>query len=208
MRRNLLLFWLLLCLVATCQEEKVSWKILSPGDGPGAKLGERVAISYELRLANGTLVDATPANQPFRFTVGSRKVVEGLSQGVLGMKRGETRQIRIPASLGYGSKSVGPIPADSTLDMKVELKFISTETSQQSNLALKFGKDGFENRPDARNLDKPAMMEYLIRDFFTRPWRYADSPALTWKANLVLGTLALVFALLGHWWQRRYRGPE
>lgn len=207
-QHHLLLCWLLLCLMATSQEEKVRVETVIPGSGPAVKLGDRVAVSYELRLQNGTLADASPANQPFRFTVGSTEVVPGLSQGMLGMRRGETRQIEIPPSLGYGSKGVGPIPPDSTLEMEVELKYIQSGTAQEENLALKFGKDGYENRPDARNLDKPAMFEYLIRDFFTRPWRYDDSPSLTWKATGVLGFLAIFFTLLGRWLQRRDGGPE
>jgi FKBP-type peptidyl-prolyl cis-trans isomerase FkpA len=55
------------------------------------------------------------------FTVGQRGVVKGMSQGVLGMKVGETRKIVVPPSLAYGSRSSDKIPPNSTLTYEVEL---------------------------------------------------------------------------------------
>ena len=196
MRENLTLaiIWLILSLAVQAKEPTVKWTTVNPGNGPEAKLGDQLAISYRLTLANGTLIEETPDNQSFKLVLGSAKAIPGLSQGLVGMRRGETRELVIPPSLGYGSRQVGPIPPDSTLLFRVELNYF-VKGSKGDSLAQRFGKDGFENRPDARNLDKPAMFEYLIRDFFTRPWRYDDSPQLIWKANAFM-TL-LVFLLWG-----------
>jgi hypothetical protein len=190
------LLWLLLSAGSWAQQ--VTWKTLATGEGPEAKVGDTVAISYELKLINGELLEATPENQSYRFEIGSSKVIPGLSTGMIGMRRGETREITVPSAFGYGSKQVGPIPADSTLVFRVELNYFVKEVASDS-LADKFGKDGFENRPDARNLDKPAMFEYLIRDFFTKPWRYDNAPVLVWKAN---GAITLLVLLL---WGFSYR---
>ncbi len=189
MKRVLGLLWLLLSLNAMAQQ--VTWTTVSAGEGPEANDGDAVAISYVLKLANGDLIEATPENKSYRFELGSGKVIPGLSIGMIGMRRGETREIRVPPALGYGSKQVGPIPADSTLVFRVDLNYFIKEVDGES-LADKFGRDGFENRPDARNLDKPAMFEYLIRDFFTRPWRYEDAATVVWKANAALTVLALL----------------
>lgn len=191
------LLWTLLCLAALAQQPEVRTRILTEGHGDGVKIGDRVAISYTLKLPNGDLVDATPANKSFGLVVGSKEVIPGLSQGVLGMKRGETREIVIPPELGYGSRDLGAIAPNSTLHFQISLNYVVT-AEQEDDLADKFGKDGYENRPDARNLDKPALFEYLIRDFFTRPWRYEDSPRLTWRANFGLTLLALLIALATH----------
>ena len=202
------LFMLLLCLAAPAQDESVQWRTITEGHGRQVQLGDRVTISYVLRLESGELIQATPENVPFAFTVGSTAVVPGISQGVLGMKRGETRHVRIPPSLAYGSKGIGNIPPDAVLLFAIELEVIEDENSGQKSLSLKFGKDGDGNRPDARNLDKPAMFEYLIRDFFTKPWRYADSPGLTWQASAVLAMLTALLWLLGRWLHWRDGGPE
>lgn len=157
--------------------------------------GDIVAISYTLSLAGGEIVEVTPQDKPFKFSVGSKEVVPGISQGVLGMKEGETRELEIPPSLGYGSLAVGPIPANATLYFKVKLVGLEKGEAADPELSEIFGKDGFGSRPNAQNLDKPAVFEYLIRDFFTRPWRYQDAAAVVWKSNAVL--TAVAFVLLG-----------
>jgi hypothetical protein len=199
---------LLLCLSASAQQEKVTWKVINEGNGQPVAMGDTVAITYVLRLADGTLVDASPESTSYRFALGSPKVLPGLSLGVEGMRRGETREIVIPPELGYGSRAVGPIPPDSKLFFRVDLNYIVKSVDEDAPLAEVFGKDGFENRPDARNLDKPAMFEYLIRDFFTRPWRYDDSPTLTWKASGLLTICSLALWLVASGLRRRQGWPE
>jgi FKBP-type peptidyl-prolyl cis-trans isomerase len=53
--------------------------------------------------------------------VGTRKVIQGMNQGVLGMREGGKRTLVIPAHLAYGSRSVGKIPPNSDLIFHVEL---------------------------------------------------------------------------------------
>lgn len=59
---------------------------------------------------------------PFVFRVGTGSVIEGLEQGVMGMKKGEVRRLSIPHYLGYGEKAQGDkVPAKSRLFYEVEL---------------------------------------------------------------------------------------
>lgn len=226
--------FLLLCTALWAQEPNVKSEVLTEGYGRGAKLGDQVAISYTLRLANGSVVDSTPDGQNFSVTLGDGKVVPGLEQALVGMRRGEKRDLEIPPELGYGSSQTGPIPGNSTLFFTVELKAISesrhddhdhghddhshgeddhdhshdegNEHRHSSELKNTLGREGFETRPDAHNLDRPAMFEYMIRDFYTRPWRYDDTKDAVWKANGVLTLLAIAVSLLTAWLERRRRG--
>jgi len=65
-----------------------------------------------------------PANKkgtPFTFKVGKGEVIKGWDVGIAGMSVGGERRIIIPASMGYGNKKMGSIPANSTLVFDVKL---------------------------------------------------------------------------------------
>jgi len=93
------------------------------GEGTEAERHSIVSVNYTGRLENGTIFDSSlkPGGRPLRFTLGARQVIAGWDQGLLGMKIGGKRKLTIPPELGYGSRSMGPIPANSTLIFDVEL---------------------------------------------------------------------------------------
>ena len=92
------------------------------GTGAQAKARNAVAVNYIGTLTNGTKFDSSyDRGQPFSFVLGAGQVIKGWDEGVLGMKVGGKRKLVIPASLGYGAQSIGPIPANSTLIFEVEL---------------------------------------------------------------------------------------
>lgn len=93
------------------------------GTGTEANTGRSVAVTY-----SGYLYSATAAENKgtrfdsgtFTFTVGTG-VIQGFSQGVIGMRVGGIRRVIIPPSLGYGAQASGAIPANSTLVFDIEL---------------------------------------------------------------------------------------
>lgn len=92
------------------------------GNGETASKGALVFIHYTGTLKDGTVFDASVNHgRPFEFVVGSKKVIQGMSQGVLGMKVGGRRRIEIPAPLAYGERTMGKIPPHSDLIFEVEL---------------------------------------------------------------------------------------
>lgn len=99
---------------------------LKPGEGPGAKAGDKVTVNYVGTLTNGTKFDSSiDRGQPFSFTLGQNSVIQGWEMGILGMKVGEKRKLTIPPELGYGSQANGPIPANSTLIFEVDMLSIN-----------------------------------------------------------------------------------
>ena len=93
------------------------------GTGAEANTGRSATVSY-----SGYLYSATAAENKgtrfdagtFTFTVGAG-VIQGFSQGVIGMRVGGLRRVIIPPSLGYGAQANGAIPANSTLVFDIEL---------------------------------------------------------------------------------------
>jgi FK506-binding nuclear protein len=96
------------------------------GSGPEAKPGRFVHVYYEGRLhKDNKQFDSTTSGKPFKFRLGKGEVIKGWEDGLQGMKVGGKRKLVIPAAQAYGSKQMGPIPANSTLIFDVELKAVS-----------------------------------------------------------------------------------
>ena len=92
------------------------------GDGPEARAGQTVSVHYTGTLLDGRKFDSSrDRGQPFQFHLGGGQVIQGWDEGVAGMKVGGRRTLVIPPELGYGSRAIGPIPPDSTLQFDVEL---------------------------------------------------------------------------------------
>ena len=107
------------------------------GSGEGAKAGDLVSVHYTGTLTDGTKFDSSrDCDTPFTFTLGAGQVIKGWDQGVEGMKRGEQRKLVVPPEMGYGSREVSVIPANSTLLFDVELLDILSFT-QLDNEGLK-----------------------------------------------------------------------
>lgn len=95
------------------------------GTGEKALNGLRVTVHYRGTLTSGEVFDSSLARAPLTFRLGSRQVIKGWDQGLLGMQVGGKRRLTIPPRLGYGSRTTGSIPAGSHLLFDVELLAVS-----------------------------------------------------------------------------------
>ena len=92
------------------------------GTGPTASKGDVVTVHYVGTLVDGKVFDSSKdRNQPFTFNLGAGQVIRGWDEGVAGMRIGGTRKLTIAPDYAYGDRTVGPIPAGSTLVFTVEL---------------------------------------------------------------------------------------
>ena len=72
--------------------------------------------------SNGEKFDSSyDRNSPLEFRLGQGRVIQGWEIGCSGMCVGEKRKLIIPPELGYGSRDMGKIPANSTLIFEIEL---------------------------------------------------------------------------------------
>ena len=99
---------------------------LEEGDGDVVESGDAVMVSYEGKLEDGSVFDASDLHDvPLAFTVGVGQVIEGWDQGIIGMREGGTRRLVIPPNLAYGRQGVrGSIPGNETITFTVTLDAI------------------------------------------------------------------------------------
>ena len=95
------------------------------GDGPTIDEGQRVNIQWSLKRSNGYIIDSSSNHDgvPFIFIVGNTsnknspyRAIQGLDDGIRGMKVGGIRRIIMPPSQTYveglNDGCPGPIPPD------------------------------------------------------------------------------------------------
>lgn len=95
---------------------------LKVGDGAEVKSDSECVVQYTGWLVDGTMFDtSTEKESPYSFNM-SRGVIEGWKEGLVGMKVGGKRRLRIPPERAYGNRARGRIiPANSTLIFEIEL---------------------------------------------------------------------------------------
>jgi len=95
---------------------------LEIGKGREAVKGALIKIHYEGLLEDGTKFDSSyDHGRVFQFVLGAKKVIQGMDQGVMGMKEGGKRKLFIPSHLAYGERTMGKIPPHSNLIFNIEL---------------------------------------------------------------------------------------
>ncbi|CAO2587774.1 FK506-binding protein 15, partial [Lemmus lemmus] len=115
---------------------------LVAAEGPAVDIGDSLEVTYTGWLLQnqvlGQVFDSTAnKDKPLRLKLGSGKVVKGLEDGLLGMKKGGKRLIIIPSACAAGSEGVigWAQPTDSILVFEVEVRRVK--------LARDFGSDGY-----------------------------------------------------------------
>lgn len=96
------------------------YRVIKAGNGATPTSTSVVSVYYKGRLVNGRTFDdntAQPCPEPFRLN----EVIKGWQIALTHMKVGDKWEVIIPASQGYGSKTVDDIPRNSTLIFEIEL---------------------------------------------------------------------------------------
>ena len=91
---------------------------LTAGTGPTPEADGAVLVTYEGKLADGTVFDAT--KEPVGLPVSA--LIPGFTEALLLMKQGGTYRFRIPPALAYGAQGSPPsIPPNAELEFTVTL---------------------------------------------------------------------------------------
>ena len=84
------------------------------------KKGDKVKLHLTGKLKNGKVFVATEGKQPVEFEAGAGEILPGIDEEVIGMDKGEEKEITVPAEKGFGKR--------------------------KEELVMKFGKDMFKGK--------------------------------------------------------------
>lgn len=101
---------------------KYSIEVLAEGkEGTLPKKGDNVKMHYEGTLKDGTVFDSSyKRNQPLPLRIGSGQVIKCWDEVGINLEIGAKVRVLCPAATAYGSRGVGPIPANSDLIFIIE----------------------------------------------------------------------------------------
>jgi FKBP-type peptidyl-prolyl cis-trans isomerase len=100
------------------------------GSGATAVVGSKVAVHYVGRLEE-SILEFDASSKPFRFTVGRGVVIRGWEEGILGMRVGGRRLLKVPPQLAYGAKGAPPrIPPNATLLFDISLVEVKKKNNE------------------------------------------------------------------------------
>lgn len=64
--------------------------------------GKVVSVEYTLRLDDEAVVESNVGSEPLTYTHGAQEIIPGLEKALEGMIIGESKQITVPPTEGYG----------------------------------------------------------------------------------------------------------
>lgn len=110
----------------------VEWEDIKIGTGATPKIGMIVAIQFvakaNVREREITIDDTKGTARDYRFGIG--QMVPGMDEGLVGMRTGGIRKMRIPGNLAFANKAVPAapgrpsVPAYTPIEVTVTLDFI------------------------------------------------------------------------------------
>jgi len=67
------------------------------------KKGDKIKVDYEGKLEDGIVFDSSEkAGKPLEFEVGSGQLIKGFDDTVIGMKKGEEKEVKLKPEDAYG----------------------------------------------------------------------------------------------------------
>lgn len=105
-------------LTAQRSDTGLYYVITNPGTGAQPTATSNVTVAYKGYFTNGSVFDQSGSTG---ISFGLNQVIKGWTEGIPHFKTGGNGILLIPAHLGYGSGSNGPIPGGSVLIFEVKL---------------------------------------------------------------------------------------
>ena len=104
---------------ATRDASGIYYVINETGSGGSPVLSSDVEVRYKGELLDGTVFDQTQGGATVEFPLSN--LIEGWQIAIPMLQKGGDGLFIIPSALGYGSRAIGSIPANSVLVFEIEL---------------------------------------------------------------------------------------
>jgi len=75
------------------------------GGNMAVKKGDKIKVDYTGTFENGTVFDTSEGKQPLEFTAGEGMVVKGFDEAVIGMEKGEEKEVTLQPEEAYGNSN-------------------------------------------------------------------------------------------------------
>jgi peptidylprolyl isomerase len=134
MKKTQLILLIAIMLLAACENRTGSknaevttdsglrYTIIQHGKGEPVKTGDKVLIHETVGYTRGTRLFTTKdLGSPIQVVVGEKQVINGVDEGLVGMKTGEIRRLVIPPELSRRKEYPPFLSPDSTLVYDIEL---------------------------------------------------------------------------------------
>lgn len=69
-----------------------------------AEIGSHLKVAVVAKLSDGSVAMQSTRDNPLEFELGSRNLLKGFSDALIGMEAGETKRINVPARDAFGEK--------------------------------------------------------------------------------------------------------
>jgi len=94
-----------------------------------AKEGDTVKVHYIGTFADGTVFDTSEGKDPLTFTIGAGDVIPGFDSAVVGMAKGDNKEIQVSMDEAYG-------PHHDELVLTIEREHLPMETDPMEGMML------------------------------------------------------------------------
>jgi len=71
------------------------------------KIGDEVAIHFTAKLENGKMAETTRSKKPQSYEIGSGRLLPGLEEALIGLKKGDRKKVKVPPEKGFGTRRKG-----------------------------------------------------------------------------------------------------
>ena len=135
---------------------------ITVGHGRRIKKGDKISINYRGRMdpEERRSFDRSKMGKPFNFVVGSKKVIKGISIGVIGMANNSKRELVIPSSLAFGKTGLfDKVPPNSTVYYDVEVVEVMPRNSVEKETRA------LQKERRRRYLTKMRNQEAFVKDY-------------------------------------------